>query len=70
MSGASSRLILRWIDAACEQRFQGGVDARTAQCALDQRVETESRDVAFVKDDRMTEVDRPTVICGVCHEIE
>ena len=70
MSGASSRLILRRIDAACEQGFQRGVDAGATKRALDQCVETESRDVAFVEYDRMAEVDRPAVVRGVCDEIE
>src|SRR4029078_2396414 len=70
MPGASSRLILRRIDAACEQCFESGVDAGALQRALDQCVETESRDVALVEDDRMAEVDRPAVIRGVSDEIE
>jgi hypothetical protein len=70
MSGASSRLILGRIDTAREQRFECGVDAGAAKRALDQCVEAESRQVAFVEDDRMAEVDGPAVVRRVCNEIE
>ena len=38
--------------------------------ALDQRVEAERRQVAFVEDDRMAEIDRPAVVRLVGYQIE
>jgi hypothetical protein len=70
LRGASPGLILRRIDAAREQAFKPGVDAGAAQRAFDEGVETERRQVAFVEDDRMAEVDRPAVVRLVGNQIE
>ena len=66
----ASGLILRRIDAAREQRFQTGVDAGAAERAFDEGVEAERRQVAFVEDDRMAEVDGPAVVRLVGNQIE
>jgi hypothetical protein len=52
------RVGLRGIDAAGEQSLETLIDARPPQCPLDQRVEAERRQMAFVEDDRVAERDR------------
>ena len=58
------------IDAAREQRFEAGVDARPAERLLHQRVEAERRQVAFVEHDRMAQRDRPAVIRLLGQQVE
>jgi len=70
VASAASRLILGRIDAACEQRFEIGIDADAAKPAFDQRVEAECRQVAFVEDDGMPQVDRTAVVRRVIQQIE
>jgi hypothetical protein len=58
------------VDAAREQRFEPGVDARPAEPFLDQRVEAEPGEMPFVEDDRMAERDRLAVIRLFSQQIE
>jgi hypothetical protein len=58
------------IDAAGEQRLEPGIDARTAEPPLDERVETKGGQVSFVKDDGMPQRDRLLVVRIVREQIE
>ena len=62
-------IVLR-IDAAREQALEIRVDASLTQRPLDERVEVERGEVAFVEHDRMTERNRPLVIGVRRQEIE
>jgi len=61
LSGLSASLIVR-IDAAGEQCLEPRIDARSAKGPLDQRIEAEAGQMAFVKDDRMPQRNRLSVI--------
>src|SRR5260370_42684715 len=50
------------IDAALEQDFVAGVDARLFQRELDERVDVERGEVAFVKNNRIAQENRPFVV--------
>ena len=58
------------IDAARKQLLEPRVDARAAERFFHQRVEAESREMALVEHDRMTQRDRLRVIRVVCEEVE
>jgi hypothetical protein len=68
--GAAARLFLRRIDPSSEERFERRVDARAAERSLDERIEAERRQVAFVENDRMPEIDRARVVRLVGQEVE
>ena len=58
------------VDAAREDRFEVLVDARLPEPLLDQRVDGERRQVAFVEDDRVAQRDRPLVVGGLVEQVE
>src|SRR5204863_673464 len=66
----SGRLRFMRVDTAGEERLEPRVDARAAETFLDQGVEAESRQVAFIEHDRMTQRDRAAVVRVNVEEIE
>ena len=66
----SGRRRFRRIDASGKQALQAGVDARAAKGLLDQRVEAEAWQVAFVEHDGMAQRNRLAVVRLVCQHRE
>jgi len=62
--------VLTRIDAAREERLELGVDTGAAECALDERVETEGGQMALVEDNRMPERDRLAVVRALRQQAE
>src|SRR4051812_36930469 len=63
-------MCVRRIDSPREQLLQSLVDSAAMERALDERVEAEGGQVAFVKDNRMPQIDRLTVVRLFCQQIE
>jgi hypothetical protein len=64
------RLAFGRVDASSKQRFEPGIDARTAERAFHERIEAERWQVAFVERDRVPQINRTRVVRGVGDEIE
>ena len=58
------------IDATGEERLEVGVDARVAEPAFHERVETEGGEMPLIEHDRLAERDRPDVVRPVIQQIE
>jgi len=70
MTMTARGVVLRGIDASCEQCLERRIDARTAERAFHERVEAEGGKMPFVEDDRMAQIDRARVVRLIRHEIE
>src|SRR5262245_15110948 len=70
LTAGSTAFVLGGIDASGKQRLELGIDARTSERALDERVEAECREVALVEHDRMSQIDRPVVVSVLFDQVE
>ncbi len=61
---------IAWIDPAREQGLERRIDARFSERLLQERVEAERRQVAFIEDDRMAQLDGPAVVRVLGQQIE